>query len=69
MPELPFPDQAPPWLRTVIVVAGILASTFVLNVLLRRPILGPIQVPGVEAYGSSSVTLRASAARTLDRSW
>jgi moderate conductance mechanosensitive channel len=36
MPELPFPDQIPAWLRTIIVVAGILASTFVLNVVLRK---------------------------------
>lgn len=36
MPELPFPGQIPAWLRTIIVVAGILASTFVLNVVLRK---------------------------------
>ena len=36
MPELPFPDQAPAWLRTIIVAAGILASTWLLNVVLRR---------------------------------
>jgi moderate conductance mechanosensitive channel len=40
MPELPFPDQVPTWLRTVSVVAGILVSTFVLNVVLRRLITG-----------------------------
>jgi small conductance mechanosensitive channel len=40
MPELPFPDQIPAWLRTIIVVAGILVSTFVLNVVLRRIITG-----------------------------
>jgi moderate conductance mechanosensitive channel len=40
MPELPFPDQIPAWLRTVTVVAGIFASTFVLNVILRKLITG-----------------------------
>jgi small conductance mechanosensitive channel len=40
MPELPFPDQVPSWLRTIIVVAGILVATFLLNVLLRKVITG-----------------------------
>jgi moderate conductance mechanosensitive channel len=40
MPELPFPDQVPAWARTIAVVAGILVTTFVLNVVLRRLVTG-----------------------------
>jgi small conductance mechanosensitive channel len=42
MPELPFPEQVPTWLRTVIVVAGIFTATFVLNVVLKRLVSGVI---------------------------